>query len=102
MVYEKFLFKQQFMKMIKYLLFQYLDLAEKFCKEEIIPAAPHYDKTGEYPWDVIKKAHEVGLMNLHISEEYGGMIFFKFNFTNFLPFILCTYMHLKNRTPKNS
>merc|ERR1712109_435758 len=52
---------------------EYLDLAEKFCKEEIIPAAPHYDKTGEYPWDVIKKAHEVGLMNLHISEEYGGM-----------------------------
>jgi len=51
---------------------EYLDLAEKFCKEEIIPAAPHYDKTGEYPWDVIKKAHEVGLMNLHISEEYGG------------------------------
>jgi len=52
---------------------EYLDLAEKFCKEEIIPAAPHYDKTGEYPWDVIRKAHEVGLMNLHISEEYGGM-----------------------------
>ena len=54
-----------------------MDLAEKFCKEEIIPAAPHYDKTGEYPWDVIKKAHEVGLMNLHISEEYGGKIFSK-------------------------
>ena len=52
-----------------------MDLAEKFCKEEIIPAAPHYDKTGEYPWDVIKKAHEVGLMNLHISEEYGGNFF---------------------------
>ena len=56
-------------------------MAEKFCKEEIIPAAPHYDKTGEYPWDVIKKAHEVGLMNLHISEEYGGIIFIRFNFT---------------------
>ena len=67
-----------------------MDLAEKFCKEEIIPAAPHYDKTGEYPWDVIKKAHEVGLMNLHISEEYGGMIFFKSNFTNILPFVVCT------------
>ena len=52
---------------------EYLDLAEKFTKEEIIPNAPHYDKTGEYPWDVIKKAHEVGLMNMHIPEEYGGM-----------------------------
>ena len=77
------------MKILKYLLFQYLDLAEKFCKEEIIPAAPHYDKTGEYPWDVIKKAHEVGLMNLHISEEYGGIIFIRFDFTIFLPFSIC-------------
>ena len=50
-----------------------MELAEKFTRDEIIPNAPHYDKTGEYPWDVIKKAHEVGLMNLHIPEEYGGM-----------------------------
>jgi len=50
-----------------------LDLAEKFTADEIIPNAAHYDKTGEYPWPVIRKAHEVGLMNLHISEEYGGM-----------------------------
>jgi len=52
---------------------EYLDMAEKFTREEVIPQAPHYDKTGEYPWDIIKKAHEVGLMNLHIPEEYGGM-----------------------------
>jgi len=50
-----------------------LDLAEKFTADEIIPNAAHYDKTGEYPWPVIRKAHEVGLMNLHISEKYGGM-----------------------------
>merc|ERR1711910_247091 len=50
-----------------------LDLAEKFTREEIIPNAPHYDSTGEYPWPVLKKAHELGLMNLHISQEYGGM-----------------------------
>ena len=48
-------------------------MAEKFTREEVIPAAPMYDKTGEYPWDIIKKAHEVGLMNLHVPEEYGGM-----------------------------
>ena len=52
---------------------EYLELAEKFTKEEVIPNAPHYDKTGEYPWDIIKKAHEIGLMNLHIPEAYGGM-----------------------------
>merc|ERR1711981_522166 len=50
-----------------------LDLAERFTREEIIPNAPHYDKTGEYPWPVLKKAHELGLMNLHIPQEYGGM-----------------------------
>lgn len=50
-----------------------LDLAERFTREEIIPNAPHYDKTGEYPWPVLKKAHELGLMNLHIPQEFGGM-----------------------------
>ncbi|TRY79995.1 hypothetical protein TCAL_12103 [Tigriopus californicus] len=50
-----------------------LDLAEKFAREEMIPVAAEYDKTGAYPWPVIKKAHELGLMNLHIPEKYGGM-----------------------------
>lgn len=49
------------------------EVAEKFCRDVIIPAAPIHDKTGEYPWEVIKKAHELGLMNLHIPAEYGGM-----------------------------
>merc|ERR1712223_1361784 len=52
---------------------EFLDLAEQFTKNEIIPVAPHYDRTGEYPWPVLKKAHETGLMNLHIAPEYGGM-----------------------------
>merc|ERR1712073_172780 len=52
---------------------EFLDLAEQFTKNEIIPVAPHYDRTGEYPWEVLKKAHETGLMNLHIPQEYGGM-----------------------------
>jgi len=52
---------------------EFLDLAENFTKNEIIPVAAHYDATGEYPWPVIKKAHETGLMNLHIPEKYGGM-----------------------------
>merc|ERR1719295_1695036 len=52
---------------------EFLDLAEQFTKNEIIPVAAHHDATGEYPWDVLKKAHETGLMNLHIPQEYGGM-----------------------------
>jgi len=52
---------------------EYLDLAESFTKNEIIPNAAQYDASGEYPWPVIKKAHETGLMNLHVPEQYGGM-----------------------------
>src|SRR5919107_540201 len=31
-----------------------------------------YDKDGTWPEDVLRKAWEVGLMNTHIPEEYGG------------------------------
>merc|ERR1712212_1248015 len=48
---------------------EFLDLAEQFTKNEIIPVVPHYDRTGEYPWPVLKKAHETGLMNLHIPKS---------------------------------
>ena len=30
-------------------------------------------QTGEYPWPIIKKAHDLGLMNLHIPQQYGGL-----------------------------
>lgn len=46
-------------------------LARQFSRSEILPAAAHHDKTGEYPWEIIKKAHTLGLMNHHIAEEFG-------------------------------
>nr|ADB57042.1 acyl-CoA dehydrogenase [Heliothis virescens] len=49
------------------------DLARKFTRGEIVPVAAQYDKTGEYPWPIVKKAWEVGLMNGHIPEHCGGM-----------------------------
>merc|ERR1712176_101694 len=52
---------------------EFLDLAEQFTKNEIIPHAAQYDQTGEYPWEILRKAHATGLMNLHIPQEYGGM-----------------------------
>ena len=52
---------------------QLQELARKFAKEEMIPAAEHHDKTGEFPFAVTKKAWELGLMNTHIASEYGGM-----------------------------
>src|SRR5262245_31930963 len=52
---------------------QLRDLAHQFAENEMRPVAEHHDKTGEYPWDVIKKAHALGLMNTHIPPELGGM-----------------------------
>lgn len=49
------------------------ELARKFTREEIIPVAAKHDKTGEYPWDIIKKAWSLGLLNKHIPQYCGGM-----------------------------
>ncbi|KAK6629120.1 hypothetical protein RUM43_002937 [Polyplax serrata] len=54
---------------------QFQELARKFGREEIIPKASHYDKTGEFPWDLFKKAHSLGLLNTGIPEELGGLGF---------------------------
>jgi acyl-CoA dehydrogenase len=48
------------------------DLAREFAAKEIRPVAADYDERSQHPGDVIAKAHEVGLMNPHIPEEYGG------------------------------
>ncbi|VDM76189.1 unnamed protein product [Strongylus vulgaris] len=41
-------------------------------QEEILPNAQKYDESGEFPWDLVKKAHSLGLMNPQIPEKYGG------------------------------
>ncbi|KAG5667600.1 hypothetical protein PVAND_015576 [Polypedilum vanderplanki] len=46
--------------------------ARKFAREEIIPVAAHHDRTGEYPWEILKKARELGLINYFIPEHCGG------------------------------
>jgi len=49
------------------------ELARKFTRDEIIPKAAEYDRTMEYPWDLIKKAWALGLINVHIPKHCGGM-----------------------------
>jgi acyl-CoA dehydrogenase len=48
------------------------ELAHDFAAKEIRPVAWEYDRDSTWPEDVLRKAHEVGLMNTHIPEEYGG------------------------------
>ncbi|KAF7273477.1 medium-chain acyl-CoA dehydrogenase [Rhynchophorus ferrugineus] len=52
---------------------EFQDTARKFAREEVIPLAPVLDKTGDYPWELLKKAHGLGLINCHIPEECGGL-----------------------------
>jgi len=51
---------------------QIQQLARKFAREEILPKAAHFDKTGEYPWDIVKKSWELGFLNPHIPVDCGG------------------------------
>jgi acyl-CoA dehydrogenase len=49
------------------------DLARRFAAEEMIPVAAEYDRTMQYPTEVFNKAWDLGLVNTHIPEEYGGL-----------------------------
>jgi acyl-CoA dehydrogenase len=48
------------------------EMAHDFAEKEIRPVAWEYDKDGTWPQDIINKAWELGLMNTHLPEEYGG------------------------------
>jgi acyl-CoA dehydrogenase len=47
--------------------------AREFTRKEIIPKAAHFDETGEFPREILKRAWEIGLMNVEIPTEYGGI-----------------------------
>jgi acyl-CoA dehydrogenase len=48
------------------------EMAHDFSEKEIRPVAWDYDRDGTWPQEIIEKAFEVGLMNVHIPEAYGG------------------------------
>src|SRR3954463_3484303 len=48
------------------------EMARDFAQKEIRPVAWEYDRDGTWPDDILRKAWDVGLMNSHIAEEYGG------------------------------
>jgi alkylation response protein AidB-like acyl-CoA dehydrogenase len=49
-----------------------LQKARDFATNEIKPVAIKFDKDGTYPEEILKKAHELGLMYTNIPKEYGG------------------------------
>jgi acyl-CoA dehydrogenase len=51
----------------------YQQLARQFAKDKIIPVAAKYDKSMAFPHDVFEEAWQLGLVNAHIPQEYGGL-----------------------------
>jgi len=49
------------------------ELANEFAAENVRPNAEHWDENSEFPMEAIEVAHDLGLMNLHVPEAYGGM-----------------------------
>jgi alkylation response protein AidB-like acyl-CoA dehydrogenase len=48
------------------------DAARDFAQNEIAPIAAHFDESGEFPMDTIKKMGALGLMGIEVPEDYGG------------------------------
>lgn len=48
-------------------------LCREFAENEIAPKAQEMDRTGEFPYKIIKKIAELGLMGLPIPKKYGGV-----------------------------
>jgi len=43
-----------------------------FAENVIVPVRAKYDLSGEFPWEVVKKAYDAGLMNSQIPKKFGG------------------------------
>jgi len=47
--------------------------AREFTRKEIVPQAAHFDESGEFPREILRRAWETSLMNVEIPEAYGGL-----------------------------
>ncbi len=48
-------------------------MAREFAADNIIPVAAEYDEKSIFPADIFHKARELGIVNMLIPEEYGGV-----------------------------
>ncbi|QSQ23614.1 acyl-CoA dehydrogenase family protein [Pyxidicoccus parkwayensis] len=49
------------------------EAARKYAREVVRPKAAHYDETATFPRDLLSTAWELGLLNMAIPAEYGGV-----------------------------
>lgn len=48
------------------------EMVRDFAQKEIAPIAAEIDKTEVFPWPVVRKMGELGILGLPFPEEYGG------------------------------
>lgn len=48
------------------------EAARDFAQKEIVPTAEHFDQTGEFPIDNVRKMGQLGFMGIEVPEELGG------------------------------
>ncbi len=65
-------------------LLELKELTHQFAKNEIRPVAGEFDEKNEFPYDVMKKAFEIGFLTSNIPAEFGGL-----EFTNIQNAVVC-------------
>jgi len=49
------------------------DLARRFAQEKMKPVRAELDRTGEFPYELMKGMADLGLMGVYFPEQYGGL-----------------------------
>ena len=49
------------------------ELTRRIANEKVRPVAAKYDRSGEFPWEMVDVFREAGLFAVAIPEEYGGL-----------------------------
>ncbi|GAB4518843.1 MAG: acyl-CoA dehydrogenase family protein [Anaerolineae bacterium] len=49
-----------------------LQAVRTFAQKEIVPIAPEFDESGEFPLETVRKMGGMGLMGIEVPEAYGG------------------------------
>src|SRR5690606_9917445 len=47
-------------------------VAREFAQGEVAPIAAKFDASGEFPFETIRKAGELGFMGVEVPADYGG------------------------------
>src|SRR3954447_25544835 len=46
---------------------------EEFAREVVAPQAERFDRTGDFPYEIVRQMGGMGLFGLPFPEDYGGM-----------------------------